>query len=49
VAPFAALAIARLTDLIGMRRELAMAAVLYGVCGAVLIPMLRRTHRQSKD
>ena len=49
VAPFAALAIARLTDLIGMRRELTMAAVLYGVCGAVLIPMLRRTHRQSKD
>ena len=49
VAPFAALAIARLADLIGMRRELVMAAILYGVCGAVLIPMLRRTQPESKD
>lgn len=34
VAPFAALAIARLFDLIGMRRELQLAAVMYGVCQA---------------
>ncbi len=42
VMPFAALAIARLADVIGMRRELQIAAVLYGACGALLLPMLRR-------
>jgi len=49
VAPFAALAIARLADGIGMRRELLLAAVLYGICGILLIPMLRRTNRKSPD
>ena len=44
VAPFAALAVARLADVIGMRRELLLAAVLYAVCGVLLIPMLRRTN-----
>ena len=48
VAPFAALAIARLADVIGMRRELLLAAVLYGICGVLLIPMLRRTNRESR-
>ena len=49
VAPFAALAVARLADAIGMRRELILAAVLYKGCGVLLIPMLRRTNRQSRD
>jgi len=49
VAPFAALAIARLADVIGMRRELLLAAVLYGICGVLLIPMLRRTNRESQE
>jgi MFS family permease len=49
VAPFAALAVARLADVIGMRRELLLAALLYGVCGVLLIPMLRRTNRESRD
>jgi len=49
VAPFAALAVARLADVIGMRRELLLAAVLYAVCGVLLIPMLRRTNRESPD
>jgi len=49
VAPFAALAIARLADVFGMRRELLCAAVLYAVCGVLLIPMLRRTNRESPD
>ena len=44
VAPFAALAVAWLADVIGMRRELLLAAVLYKVCGVLLIPMLRRTN-----
>jgi MFS family permease len=45
VAPFAALAIARLADLIGMRRELLLAATLYGICGLFVMPILRRTNR----
>jgi len=49
VAPFAGLAVARLADVIGMRRELLLAAVLYGICGVPLIPMLRRTNRESLD
>jgi len=49
VAPFAALAIARLADVIGMRRELLLAAVLYGVCGVLLMPMLRRTNPEARD
>ena len=49
VAPFAALAVARLADVIGMRRELLLAAVLYAVCGVLLIRMLRRTNRESRD
>jgi len=49
VAPFAALAVARLADVIGMRRELLLAAVLYAVCSVLLIPMLRRTNRESRD
>ena len=44
VMPFAALAIARLADVTGMRRELLMAAVLYGICGTLLLPILRRTN-----
>jgi len=47
VMPFAALAVARLADVIGMRRELLLAAVLYGMCGVILIPILRRTNRES--
>jgi len=43
VMPFAALAVARLADVIGMRRELLLAVVLYGMCGVLLIPILRRT------
>jgi len=50
VMPFAALAIARLADVTGMRRELLLAAVLYGICGMLLLPMLRRTnHRPHAD
>lgn len=49
VAPFAALAIAWLADIIGMRRELQLAAVLYEICGVLLIPLLRRTNRESRD
>jgi MFS family permease len=45
VMPFAALGVARLADLIGMRRELLFAAVAYAICGVLLIPMLRRTNR----
>ncbi len=44
VMPFAALAIARLADVTGMRRELLLAAVLYCICGMLLLPMLRRTN-----
>jgi MFS family permease len=46
VAPFAALAVAWLADVIGMRRELQLAAVLFGICGVLLIPMLRKTSRE---
>jgi len=43
VMPFAALAVARLTDVIGMRRELLFSAIAYCICGMLLMPMLRRT------
>jgi len=46
VMPFAALAIARLADVTGMRRELLLAAVLYGICGMLLLPVLRRTNQR---
>jgi len=46
VAPFAALAAAWLADVIGMRHELQLAAVLFGICGVLLIPMLRKTSRE---
>jgi len=46
VAPFAALAVAWLADVIGMRRELQLAAVLFGICGILLFPMLRKTNRE---
>jgi|SRR5271157_1020352 len=46
VAPFAALAVAWLADVIGMRRELQLAAVLFGICGVLLIPMLRKSRRE---
>jgi len=45
VMPFAALGVARLADVIGMRRELLFAAVAYAICGMLFMPMLRRTHR----
>jgi len=41
--PFAALAVARLADAIGMRRELPIAAIAYCVSGVLLVQMLRRT------
>jgi MFS family permease len=44
VMPFAALAVARIADVIDMRRELLFAAVAYGICGMLLMPMLRRTN-----
>jgi len=44
VMPFAALAIARLADVTSMRRELLLSAVLYGICGMLLLPMLQRTN-----
>ena len=47
VMPFAALGIARLADVIGMRRELLFAAVAYAICGMLLMPMLRRTNREA--
>jgi len=47
VMPFAALAVARLADVIGMRRELLFAAVAYAICGMLLMPMLRRTNRET--
>jgi MFS family permease len=43
--PFAALAVARLADVTGMRRELLFAAGAYALCGMLLMPMLRRTNR----
>jgi len=48
VAPFAALAIARLADVFGMRRELLLAAVLYGLFGLLLMPLLRRTNHETR-
>jgi len=44
VMPFAALAVARLVDVIGMRDELLFAAVAYCLCGMLLLPMLRRAN-----
>ena len=50
VMPFAALVAARLADVIGMRRELIVSAVLYSICGMLLLRMLRKTnHRQHAD
>jgi len=49
VAPFAALAVARLADVIGMRREQIIAAVLYKLCGILLIPVLRRSNREDRE
>jgi MFS family permease len=50
VMPFAALAVARLADVIGMRHELLVSAVLYGVCGLLLWRTLRKTyHEQHAD
>lgn len=46
VMPFAALAVARLADVIGMRRELIVSAVLYGICGMLLLQMLRKTNHE---
>jgi predicted MFS family arabinose efflux permease len=43
VMPFASMTVAWLADLIGMRRELVLVAVLYAICSMILIPMLRRT------
>jgi MFS family permease len=48
VMPFAALAVARLADVIGMRRELLSASVLYALCGMLLLPMLVRTQRREQ-
>ena len=48
VAPFAALGVARLADVIGMRREQIIAAVLYKLCGILLIPVLRRSNREDR-
>ena len=48
VMPFAALGVARLADVIGMRRELLFAAVAYAICGMLLMPMLRRTNRETR-
>jgi MFS family permease len=44
VMPFAALAVARLADVIGMRHELLLSAVLYGICGLLLWRTLRKTY-----
>jgi len=44
VMPFAALAIARLADLIGMRHELIVSAVLYSICSTLLWRVLRKTN-----
>jgi MFS family permease len=43
VMPFAALAVARLADVIGMRRELPIAATAYCISGVLLVQMLRTT------
>jgi len=45
--PFAALAVARLADVVGMRRELLFAAAAYLICGILLMPILRRTNRTT--
>jgi MFS family permease len=47
VMPFAALAVARLADVVGMRRELLLAAVAYCLSGMLLMPVLRRTNRET--
>ena len=47
VMPFAALAVAWLADVIGMRRELIVAAVLYSVCGLLLWRTLRKSYREQ--
>ena len=47
VMPFAALGVARLADVIGMRRELLFAAVADAICGVLLMPMLRKTNRET--
>ena len=47
VMPFAALGVARLADVIGMRRELLFAAVAYGICGMLVMPM--PPQNQSRD
>jgi MFS family permease len=49
VMPFAALAVARVADVIGMRRELLFAAVAYAICGLLLMPMLRRTNGKTQS
>jgi hypothetical protein len=43
VMPFAALAVARLADVIGMRRELPIAVTAYCISGVLLVQMLRTT------
>ena len=47
VMPFAALAVARLADLVGMRQEPLFAAVAYCLSGMLLMPVLRRTNRET--
>jgi MFS family permease len=47
IMPFAALAVARLADVIGMRLELLFAAVAYCLSGMLVIAMLRRTNRET--
>src|SRR5436190_9674141 len=47
VMPSAALVVARLADVIGMRRELLFAAVAYCLCATLVMPMLRRTNRET--
>ena len=49
VMPFAALAVARVTDVIGMRRELLFAAVAYAICGLLLMPIVRRTNGKTQS
>ena len=44
VMPFAAMAVAQLADLIGMRHELIVSAVLYGISGMLFWRMLRKTN-----
>jgi len=44
VMPFAAMAVAQLADVIGMRHELILSAVLYGISGMLLWRMLRKTN-----